>query len=386
MRQPIGRSLLMWLAGIDLRLTLLAIPPVIPLIHRDLGLDEKSIALLSGVPVLLLGLAAVPGSLLIARLGARRALIAALTLIALSSALRGFGSSTVMLFAMTFLMGVGIAVAQPAMPSLVSAWFPKTIARTTAIYANGLLVGEALSASLTIPLVLPLVAGAWQASLAVWAAPVLITALLVWRTTPHIPLASGAPRPLWLPDWRNPATWQLGLLQGGGSIAYFGANAFLPDYLHATGRPETIAPALAVLNLAQLPASAILLVYGRALAGRRRPLLAIGLLALIALALMLAPNGGLVVAGAALIGFCSAFLMVLALALPPMLSGPTDVHRLSAGMFTIGYVAAFAIPLGGGALWDATHVPAAAFTPVALGAFFALASAATLRLRGGLRS
>jgi MFS transporter, CP family, cyanate transporter len=78
MGQAIGRSLLMWLAGIDLRLTLLAIPPVIPLIHRDLGLDEKSIALLSGVPVLLLGLAAVPGSLLIARLGPRLALIVAL--------------------------------------------------------------------------------------------------------------------------------------------------------------------------------------------------------------------------------------------------------------------------------------------------------------------
>jgi CP family cyanate transporter-like MFS transporter len=174
------------------------------------------------------------------------------------------------------------------------------------------------------------------------------------------------------------------LLQGGGSITYFGANAFLPDYLHATGRPETIAPALALLNLSQLPASAILLVYGRAFAGRRRPLLAIGLLVLVALGLMLSPNSALIIAGAALIGFCGAFLMVLALALPPMLTGADDVHRLSAGMFTVGYAGAFVIPLAGGALWDASRVPAAAFTPVALGALFALASAATLRL-GDLR-
>jgi MFS transporter, CP family, cyanate transporter len=306
-------------------------------------------------------------------------------LIALASGLRGLGSSTAMLFGMTFLMGVGIAVAQPAMPSLVGAWFPKSIARTTAIYANGLLVGEALSAGLTIPFVLPLVAGSWQASLTVWAVPVLITAFLVWRTTAEMPAARGAARLHWLPDWRSPTTWQLGLLQGGGSITYFGANAFLPDYLHATCRPETIAPALALLNLAQLPASVILLVYGRAFAGRRRPLLAIGVLALVALGLMLAPSSGLVIAGAALIGFCGALLMVLALALPPMLTAADDVHRLSAGMFTIGYAAAFVIPLAGGALWDATHVPAAAFTPVALGALFALASAATLRLRGNLR-
>ena len=62
---------LMWLAGSDLRLTLLAVPPVLPLIHADLRLDEKGVAALSGLPVLLLGIAAVPGSLLIARIGAR---------------------------------------------------------------------------------------------------------------------------------------------------------------------------------------------------------------------------------------------------------------------------------------------------------------------------
>src|SRR6185437_3201560 len=65
--------LLLWWAGVDLRLTILAVPPVLPLIHRDLALDEKSVAALTGLPVLLFGLLAIPGSLLIARLGARRA-------------------------------------------------------------------------------------------------------------------------------------------------------------------------------------------------------------------------------------------------------------------------------------------------------------------------
>src|SRR5579875_3005201 len=85
----LGRLALLWLAGADLRLTMLAVPPVLPLIHRDLALSEKAIGALSGLPVLLLGLAAVPGSLLIARLGPRRAAIAALLLIAAASAARG---------------------------------------------------------------------------------------------------------------------------------------------------------------------------------------------------------------------------------------------------------------------------------------------------------
>ena len=33
------RLLLLWLGGVDLRLTMLAVPPLIPLIHRELHLD-----------------------------------------------------------------------------------------------------------------------------------------------------------------------------------------------------------------------------------------------------------------------------------------------------------------------------------------------------------
>jgi len=38
------RLFLLWLGGIDLRLTLLAVPPLIPLIHRELNLDGKAVA------------------------------------------------------------------------------------------------------------------------------------------------------------------------------------------------------------------------------------------------------------------------------------------------------------------------------------------------------
>ena len=76
-------------------------------------------------------------------------------------------------------MAAGIAVVQPALPALVGEWFPRRPGFATAVYANGLLIGEALPAALTIPLVLPLVGGSWPASFAVWAVPVAATALLL---------------------------------------------------------------------------------------------------------------------------------------------------------------------------------------------------------------
>ena len=110
---------LLWLAGIDLRLTLLAVPPVLPAIHRDLHLSEAGVAALSNLPVLTLAASSIFGSLFVARLGTHRALVAALWIVALSSALRGVGPSLVMLFSMTLVMGLGRATAQPVQQEVI---------------------------------------------------------------------------------------------------------------------------------------------------------------------------------------------------------------------------------------------------------------------------
>ena len=69
---------LLWLGGVGLRLTILAVPPVIALIQADLHLSGTEIGILSGLPVILFGIAALPGSLLIARFGALSTLVAGL--------------------------------------------------------------------------------------------------------------------------------------------------------------------------------------------------------------------------------------------------------------------------------------------------------------------
>jgi len=374
-----GRLALLWLAGADLRLTLLAVPPVLPLIHRDLALSQKAIGALSGLPILLLGVAAVPGSLLIARLGARRAAIVALLLVAAAAAARGIGSSAPVLFAMTAVMGAGIALLQPALPSLVGEWFAAMPGFATAVYANGLLLGEGLPAALTIPFLLPLVGGSWQASLALWAAPVALTAMLLTALTRHVPRPA-ATAPDWWPDWRSPLTWQLGLMSAGSGGLYYSLNTFIPGYLHAIGRPGLVAACLAALNLGQLPASAITLVAARQLTANRAALLSLPPLILLSLVAFLGPLPWLAIAGAGALGFFGAFVLILTLALPPLLVPAEAVHHLSAGMFTLGYTLSFLFPLAGGALWDATRAPISAFAASAAAAAVIFVAALSLRL------
>ena len=370
---------LLWIAGVDVRLTLLVLPPVLPLIHRDLGLTETATAVLTGLPVVLLAAAAVPGSFLTARVGARRTMIVGLFLLAVASGLRGAWTSLAVLFGMTLIMGVGVAITQPAIPSLISEWFPRRVGLATAIYVNGILAGETFAPALTLPVVLPLAAGRWEVSFAIWAAVVLATVLVMAWLTPRFPDASGDVSLGWSPDWKQAETWRLGVLLGGSSAAYFGANAFIPDFLHAIGRPHLVGVCLTVLNGAQVPASLAAGVIASGGIVRREPFFVVAAAMLGSLGIFLLRQDWAMILGAGLLGVTFGFALVFCLSLPPSLSGRGDVHRLSAGMLAIGYTYAFVAPLLGGIVWDLSRLPATSFIGVGLGAVTILFAAMSLR-------
>jgi len=381
LRSEAGALVLLWLFGICLRITVLAIPPVMPQLHAAFTLSAAAVGALTSLPVILFSLAAVPGSLLVARFGAAHVLAAGILLCGLASASRGLAGSVEQLFAATFAMGIGIAIMQPALPAVVRDWVPRRVAVGTAVYSNALLVGEAISASLTIPVVLPLVHDSWRWTMVVWAVPVILIGFLaVWcvsKRAERRETRAGTRR--WWPDWRDPLTWKLGLLAGFASSLYFSTNAFLPDYLAARGRPDLLGPALSSLNWVQIPTSIILVVFAARLTRRRWPFVILCASAIVSvLGLLYAPDGWLVF-WSGLLGFNNAFLLILSLALPPLIAKPEDVPRLAAAMISIGYLCAFLVPIAGGALWDATRVAHAAFYPLLAFGLAALAIAIGLK-------
>ncbi len=373
--------ILLWLSGAALRLTILAVPPVLPSITAGLGLNAADIGLLTGLPPLLFALAALPSVVLIGRFGAVSTLVAGLLLNAFGAAARGFAGSALGLDATTLLMCLGVAVMQPALPPLVRAWAPTRIGFATAVYTNGLLVGELIPIAWVPQPVLPLIGDGWRASLVVWALPVLATALLVAVLGRRPPPAAGAAPPRWWPDWRDARVWRLGLMLGGVNATYFGLNGFLPGWLTASDVPYLVRPALTALNLAQIPASLLMLALAGRLVRRRAAYGGAGALLLAGVLGCVAMPGPAAVGWAGLAGFAGAMLLTLALALPSMLGAAADVPRLAAAMFTIGYGLAVAAALLAGRLWDLSGVAAMAFLPIALAALAATLLGATLPLR-----
>jgi MFS transporter, CP family, cyanate transporter len=381
MSGPLRALLLLWLAGNALRMTILAVPPVIPLIHNDLHLSQTQIGILTGLPMVLFAGAAIAGSLMIARLGALNALLVGLALCAAGSALRGVGPNVAMLYFGTIVTAFGVAVMQPSLPPLVRAWVPRRIGFATAVYINGMIIGEILPAGLTIPLLLPLIGQSWRGSFLFWGLFVAAIAIAIAIYAPRGPAAPSQAGRRWMPDFRNPQIWRIGLLLGCVNATYFSMNGFLPDYFTHTGRPDLIHSALTALNAGQLPASFLLLASADRMVRTMWSYMTFALVCFLSIAAIVFLGGAWAVAGSAVWGFGGGAVLVLVLALPPLIAPPEDVHRVTAGIFTISYSCAVIVPIIGGALWDLTGWTFAPFIPIGICSIVVISLAPTVVLR-----
>ncbi|HUN98241.1 MAG TPA: MFS transporter [Bradyrhizobium sp.] len=359
--------ILLWVCGACLRLSVLAVPPVAALIQHDLDLSGTEVGLLSGIPVLVFAIVASPGSMLVGRTGVRGALVVGLAVAALGALLRIGISNVWYLYATNVLMNAGIAIMQPSMASAVREWLPRRAAFGTAIYTNGLIIGEIVPVATMLSLVLPFFAGDWRAALGVWAIPLTVALVAVAVFAPR---SSGAERTSGrrLSRWNSALNWRIGLTLGSITSTYFCLNGFLPALLISKGHPEIIGEALTALNAGQVPASFALLLFADRLQRRRWPFLALGAsfcVSVIGIALSAGASNEL---WAGLAGFSCGAALPLGLALAPLLcDDPRDVALTSAVAFAIGYGFAMIVSVIAGIAWDLVGSASAALVPILLG-------------------
>jgi CP family cyanate transporter-like MFS transporter len=103
------------LVALNLRGILSATAPVLPQVRDDLGLTEVQAGLLTTLPVLCFALFAPPAAALVRRLGVQHAMLLALAGIAVTTALRPLGGTTVLLLG-TLLAGVCLTIGNVVVP------------------------------------------------------------------------------------------------------------------------------------------------------------------------------------------------------------------------------------------------------------------------------
>jgi len=382
--------------GINLRSVILGVPPVLPLIKGALGLSYTETGLLTALPTLMMGGFAWFSGLLVERIGGRVAVAIGLALLAFGALMRAVWPVGFALYLFTIILSLGIALGQTTVPVLIRRWFPTRIGLASALFTDGLILGETIGAGFTVPaMLLFLGKTAWAATFIFWGLLVIV-ALACWLwLAPPAPPTRGAFAPVTTaeqmavldaskvqPAQAKPVSFVIpGLLLGSGSLMYFAMNSWIATYnqaIHAAGYTSL---ALTTLNALQLPASLGVTFFAQRLVGRRWPFIAGGVVSLVAVTGWVVTPPGVEFIWAALLGASSALVFALGLALPALLAAPTQVARLTGMTLTLSYSMAFIGPFIGGGLWDLFGLPPLAFLPVALAATLLIGLGTFLPLR-----
>jgi CP family cyanate transporter-like MFS transporter len=367
---------ILWLIGWTLRVPILAAPPLATRIADSFGLGEAGIGALTMLPLVAVAFGAVPAAWLIARFGLRVSIAGGIAIMAFASIARGYVPSSTLLFTVSILMGLGVAVFQTALPAAARTWTPSHAALGSAIYLNGMMVGEFSGAGLTLPLVLPLAAGDWRTALLIWAMPILLIAVVAYLVRPTTrggtegKIADNQPEtgPS-LPRWNDGQVWQFGLLLACSIVIFYSINAYAGSVLRARGEEQALAGLLFAFNLAALLASFVVLAAPHWI-GKRNPLGAAALIAVLGLAGFVFLDGWASWVAAVVAGLSSTIELILLVSIPAAMAKGHGVTRLSAGTTLIGYAIAFVLPLIGGWIAEDTGqtelalLPALAFTVV----------------------
>lgn len=371
------------LIGFQLRSIVVGVPPVLPELRADLHLSFSAIGALTGIPVLGLGAAAVPGALLVNRFGARRVVGVATLGLALAALMRISPPLPYSLFVWTAILALMIAAAQPGMAVLVRNWFPSRIQQTSAIYSMSLGAGALAGATLSVYL---LAFGGWRGTFVAWALLAFLAAgVWIWmapgRGSIHEPLPHGLGRLI-----RNREVWHVAALFGGQSLVFYGGMTWIP-FLLRSGSHAYLALVLFLFQVMSLPLTAILATIHLPWATSRIWYTAGGLLMSIgSIGLMLGLTE-LAWLWAPIAGLGNAMVFAGANSLPALLAADrSEVAGYTALMLTAGYAFAFFGPLVGGLLLDHTHVITSPFWVITGAALMTAVLGAVLSNRPGLRS
>lgn len=206
------------LIGLNLRPFLTAPGPILADIRAETGLSYSGVAMLTLLPILLMGGGAFLTPHIQVLAGTRKGMLAALLLLTAGSLLRLIPSGGLGLIMTAVLCGAGVAFIQAAFPGIIKERFPRRISPVTGLYSAMIMCGGALGAQLT-PIV-SAISNSWHLALACLGLPAAIACFAAYRTLPDTKIAA--------PDlaltgrlMRRPRTWLLmtvfGLVNGGYS-------------------------------------------------------------------------------------------------------------------------------------------------------------------------
>ena len=362
----------LWLTYASFGFIAASIAPVVAPIEADLGLSHAAMGSIMGAWQLVYIFSAVPCGLLLDRIGARRALLIGILLIATSGLGRAVAVDYWTFLLAVMLFGLGGPIISSGAPKLVAALFTGSQrGMAMGIYMTGPAVGGVVCLGLTNSWLLPALDG-WRQVMLLWTAVALVAAAIWWALGRLVPLepqapssapalgagpSGGSPQLALMAElWRTPAV-RLVLAMGVGVFLFnHGLNGWLVEMLRVGGMEASTAGYWATVpTIVGILGS--LLIPRWAVAERRFAILtALCALALVASILLRFTESAPLTAGLILQGVAKSSLMtVLVLTLVELPEvGDRRAGAATGLFFSAAEVGGLLGPLGMGVLYDAS--------------------------------
>ncbi|WP_207344519.1 MFS transporter [Arthrobacter sp. E3] len=225
---------LVFLVALNLRPALTAVGPLLPMIGAEENLGKGLQGLLGALPLLAFAAVSPLVHLVSRRLGMERTILVALGLLAAGTVIRSYTGSPG-LWLGTIVVGSAIAIGNVLVPTLVKRDYVTRISRATSIYSACITISASIASAIAVPLA---TGTGWRGSLAFWAVPAVVTAV-IWM--PRTRGAAPGNDPMVTTAvpvgtvWRQSTAWFVTAYMGLQSTTFYIMVTWLPTIETANG-------------------------------------------------------------------------------------------------------------------------------------------------------
>ena len=372
---PLLFAIIAFIVGLNLRPILASVGPLFSVLQREAGLTATQFSLLTTLPVAMMGLAALCGPWLLARVGAVRGIMLGLFILLVACSLRGFSTSLTGLMGTALLGGASIGTIQALMPALIKKAYTQTASTIMSLFSTGIMAGAAVAAASAEPLF------SWltlKPALAM-AGVLALLALMLWL--PLVKQPQGEQTAHESVTLSSSRTGLLLLFFGVGTGAYTLVLAWLPPlYIQAGWSARSSGYMLAWLTLTEVTAGfAVSALIGK-FPDRRVPLITVLLLLLAGLLCLVFAPGTTPVLSTLLLGIGIGALFPLSLIVTfDHARTPAQAGKLLSKVQGGGYMIAALMPLVAGIVRDSSVSLTSAWLVMSAGVVLLIAIAFTFK-------
>ncbi|WP_367387108.1 MFS transporter [Bacillus vallismortis] len=340
----------------NLRPAITSVGPVISSIRADLHMSNGTAGFLTALPLLSFAVLSPLAPKFGQRLGNERTLWLGLLILLIGILLRSAGLISA-LFAGTALIGIGIAIGNVLLPSLIKHKYPEKSGIMISLYTTSMCIFAALASGVSVPLAAQM-EGGWKQAFLLWGGLAFL-ALLIWiPQLRHRDTANKAVKLQTSSIWASKMAWHVTIFMGLQSFLFYSSIAWFPEILRSHGIDTSTAGwMVSLMQFASLPSTFLTPVFADRLKHQRGIVAGLTAVYLIGLCGLLAGGSHILLAvWMIIIGIGQGSSISLALTLIGLRSENAQQAAALSGMSqSFGYLLAAVGPIFVGYLFDQTH-------------------------------